>query len=158
MANAQLRLVPLQTAAEAAATSTDPARRVFDHWLFMFGRSANRCKMGPTRRAVISAALTLYDESQLFAAIDGMASDPLDDCTSDKMRDAMREIEWILAREARIERWADRGDALQLAAMRGEVVPPEAEAAAPVDPAVAAAHRARLRDMAARQRGVPDVR
>lgn len=125
----------------------------------MFGRSPNRCKMGPTRRAVISAALVIYEEDQLMAAIDGMASDPLDDCTSDKMRDAMREIEWLLAREARVERWADRGDALKAAMLRSDAAP-VVESIQPVeiDPAEAAAHRARLRDLAARSRGAANGR
>lgn len=93
-----------------------------------------------------------------MAAIDGMAADPLDDCRSDKMRDAMREIEWLLATEARIERWSERGDALKLDLQREDtaqvIVLPVAEE---VDPAVVAASRARLRDMAARKRGVANA-
>lgn len=157
--SAQLRLVQMQTPAEASSGSKDPTRRVFDHWLFMFGRSPNRCKMGPTRRAAINQALTLYDEDQLMAAIEGMAADPLEDCSSDKMRDAMREIEWLLGREARIERWADRGEALRLRAQRQvdqAGVQPIVEAPEVVDPAAVALYRERIRQIAARSRGVAD--
>lgn len=153
----QLKLVQMQTAADAAATSTDPVRRVFDHWLFMFGRSANRCKLGATRRPVISAALALYDEDQLMAAIDGMASDPLDDCRSDKMRDAMREIEWFMATEARIERWALKGDALKFDLLREDTAEVVEHPTELVDPAAKAAAKARLRDIAASRRGAANA-
>lgn len=158
-ASSQLKLVQMQTPEEAAKQSTDPVRRVFDHWLFMFGRSANRCKLGPTRAAAINAALVLYDEDQLMAAIEGMAADPLADCASEKMRDAMREIEWILGREARVERWADRGDALRIQALRqakADATPAPTDSPAPIDPAAAQAARLHLRKLAARARGVAD--
>ena len=138
---------------ESAQGSTDPVRRVFNHWLFMFARSPNRCKLDPVRKAAIGAALVLYDEDQLCAAIEGMAADPLDDCHSDKMRAAMREIEWLLARGSRIERWADMGDRLRLEALRREVAPEPEAVESIVDPAVAAAARERLRQMAATRRG-----
>lgn len=138
---------------ESAQGSTDPVRRVFDHWLFMLGRAPNRCKLDPVRKAAIGAMLTLYDEDQLCAAIEGMAADPLDDCGSDKMRAAMREIEWLMARGSRIERWADIGDRLRLEALRRETVPEAAPVQSIVDPAVAAAARERLRQMAATRRG-----
>lgn len=93
--------------------TADPVRRIFEHWVAMFNRNVRRCKLGPTRRAAINAALAMgYDEETLLACIDGIASDPLDNCRHDGIREAMRELEWLLASEARIERWAERGDQL----------------------------------------------
>lgn len=159
MAASQLRLVDVHAPARAA--SQDPTRQVFDHWVFMLGRSVARCKLGPTRRGVINAALTLYDVDTLCMAIEGMAADPLADCASDKMRDAMREVEWLLARESRVERWAEMGERLRgqaddLAVRQAQRAsqPPEADAPA-ADPAAVAAARERLRALAtqARQQG-----
>ncbi|MCU7370249.1 hypothetical protein PEC18_05035 [Paucibacter sp. O1-1] len=140
--------------------TTDPARRVFEHWLFVNSRNPRRCKMGPTRRMAIQAALAMgYDTEMLMAAVEGMAADPLDavggesQAARDRMRDAMREIEWLMAREARIERWAEKGDALRALVA---LPPPAAEPLAPaVDPAAEAAARARLlaRIQAQRQGG-----
>lgn len=142
--------------------SNDPARRIFEHWLVLFARSPARCKLGPTRRAAINAALAMgYDEPTLCLAIEGMAADPLDDCSAARIRDAMREIEWLLAREARIERWADRGELLraqadelqaQQSAAAGQ---PQADAALPDADAIAQAMaaRQRLAALAARLRG-----
>jgi len=82
-----------------------------------------------------------------------MAADPLDDCGTDKMRDAMREIEWLLGRASRIERWAEAGDRLRLQAQRAQREPVPEQAAEVVDPAVAAAAREALRKMAAQRSG-----
>lgn len=156
---AQLSLVqPLtRNAATQAKTSADPTRRVFEHWVFMFARNPARCKMGPTRKTAINAALALYDEEQVLLCIEGMAADPLDGCT-EQMARAMRELEWLLAKEARIERWAEMGDALRErasdVAMAAEAAPPQVDQ--PPDElelARIAAERERLRTLAARMRG-----
>lgn len=109
---AQLRLVTEVAAVDMGCAPGDDTRRVFEHWLFMFGRNPRRCKLGPTRRAAINAALTLYDVETIELAIDGMAADPLDGCRPEA-REAMHELEWLLAKESRVERWAGQGDALQ---------------------------------------------
>ena len=150
----QLRLVT-DDPAPGFTSSTDPTRQVFEHWLFMTGRNPRRCKLGPTRRAAINAALQLYDLETVQRAIDGMADDALEGKPA-SMRDAMREIEWFLATEARVDHWAAKGDALHERAVQAEQVArqrahqPEPVAA---DPAVAAAARERLRKMAAQGRG-----
>ena len=149
---AQLRLITTPASA-TPAPSTDPTRQVFEHWLYMLAKSPARCKLGPTRRAAINAALTLYDVETLHLAIEGMAGDPLDGC-SDKMAAAMRELEWLLAKEARVERWADMGEHFRLRVQRDEhqaAAEPDI-APAPVDPVVAAAARDRLRQFCAARR------
>lgn len=152
MALPQLKLVQ-DTAPGFDFNTSDSARRVFEHWLFMLGRSPRRCKMGPTRRQAIQAALAMgYEVDVLLLAIEGMAADPLEGARDDRMRDAMREIEWLLGREARIERWAEMGERLRCeaaapAAMRDE--PPTME-----QQADDAAARERLRQRAAAMRGV----
>ena len=151
-AAAQLRLIT--TPASAAPTeSQDPMRQVFEHWLFMLAKSPARCKLGPTRRSAINAALTLYEVETLHLAIEGMAGDPMDGC-SDKMAAAMRELEWLLAKESRVERWADMGERfrqrLQYDEHQAATMPDIAPA--PVDPVVAAAARDRLRQFCAARR------
>lgn len=151
-ARPQLRLVtePVQL----PVSSNDPTRRVFDHWVAMNGRMPQRCKLGPTRRQVINAWLLVYDEDQVLAAIEGMAADPLEGCNPGQ-RAAMRELEWLLQSESRIERWAELGYA-----MRDELAAQDARGAAPVpddepvvDPEQAAAARARLVALARQRRG-----
>ena len=151
MANPQLRLVQ---DAQQPQNTTDPVRRVFDHWLFMLGRSARRCKLGPTRRAAINGALAIgYDEETLLLACEGMACVSFDG-KPESMREAMLELEWFLAREARIERAVRYGEALRDAAARQtEPAAVVQEAAVVVDPVAAAAARERLRAMAASLRG-----
>jgi len=146
-ASPQLKLV----SATEQPSPTDAARRVFEHWAFMLGRNPRRCAFGPVRRQVVRAALELYDEDLLLQAVEGMAADPLDDAASDKMREAMREIEWLLARESRIERWANVGLRLRQG-MQQQVDRPEPAEVVPVDPEKAAAGRQALRDLAARMR------
>ncbi len=152
MANAQLRLV--QDAQQPQST-TDPVRRIFEHWAFMLGRNTRRCKLGPTRRAAINAALAIgYDEDTLLLACEGMAAVSFEG-KPESMREAMLELEWFLAREARIERAVRYGEALREAVAR----PPVDDAAdaaeqAPADPVAAASARERLRTMAQAMRGV----
>lgn len=110
----QLRLLREAAAVDFGCAPTDVVRRVFEHWLRFFKRNPRRCKLGPARRTVIAAMLTVYegDPEALELAIEGMAADPLEDCAP-RMRDAMREIEWLLAKESRVERWAAKGDELR---------------------------------------------
>ena len=129
----------------------DDTRRVFEHWVFMFDRPVRRCKLGPTRRQVIDAALAMdYDVDTLLLAIEGMAADPLADAPHDRMRDAMREIEWLLAREARMERWAAMGERVRSKALRPEPVADATEAATYVGPSDE--QRAQMRAVYARLR------
>lgn len=151
MANPQLRLV--QDAQQPQST-TDPVRRVFEHWLFMLGRSPRRCKLDHYRRAAINSALAIgYDEETLMLACEGMACVSFDG-KPESMRETMLELEWFLARASRIERAVRYGEALRDAAARQPAPVVAAEAvAAPVDPVAAAAARERLRTMAAALRG-----
>lgn len=154
MSAAQLRLVVDTPLPQFGDSPKDDARRVFEHWLFMFEKSPRRCKMGPGRRQAICAALSLYGMETLELAIEGMASDPLESCT-ETMREAMVDLEWILAKESRIERWAARGEKLRESATRRRVevvrmateVPQDAEALA-AEAAAAAEAREHLRKFA----------
>lgn len=150
----QLKLVQQMPAIETGTTA-DPTRQVFEHWLFMLGHSPARCKLGPTRRQAINGALAIgYDVEVLMLAIEGMAGDPLEGC-GERMQRQMRELEWLLGTEARIEQWADKGEALRTASRRAAVrgqQHAEEPAAPDVDPAEAAAARERLRAYAAQRR------
>lgn len=155
MTQPQLKLV---TERPEQPHATDPCRQVFEHWAYMEGRSLARCKLGPTRSAAIQAALTLYDMPTLMLAIEGMAADPLADVREQRMRDAMREIEWLLAREARIERWAEAGERLH-AKLHSDSAKPPPELGPNLTPQqiaeqarLAAEARARCRELAARLR------
>ena len=153
MTTAQLRLVQ-DTAPPPQPNSADPVRRIFEHWAFMFGRSTRRCKLGPGRRAAIMAALAIgYDEDTLLLACEGMASVSFEG-RPESMREAMQELEWFMAREARIERAVRYGEALRAAAANLQHAPAAADVVVPVaDPVAVAAARERLRTMAAALRG-----
>lgn len=154
MANAQLRLVS-EPAPDQNPDTQDDTRRVFEHWVFMFNRPVRRCKLGPTRRATIDAAMAMgYDTETLMLAIEGMAADPLANARDDGQRDAMREIEWFLARESRIERWAELGERLRARAERAERTPAIAqpEQGPVVSAEELAAAKARLKALANRMR------
>jgi hypothetical protein len=110
MGSTQLKLVT--QAPEQPAEILDPTRRVFAHWLTMFGKSPNRCKMGPTRRRAIDAALTLYDEDQVLMAIEGAAADPWV-CGDNPMRRPHDDVEWLLRDESSIERYSEAGERLR---------------------------------------------
>ena len=147
----QLRLVTDHPADQFGA-ACDETRMLFEHAVVMWGRNPARCKLGPTRRRAINAMLTIYDAETLMLAIEGVAC-PLDDC-SERMRDAMREIEWLFASESRIERFARIGEALRADVARRMQRRIEAAAESePVDAAEAAKQRARLAAMAAHMRG-----
>lgn len=150
MANAQLRLVQ---DAPQQQLSTDPVRRIFEHWAFMLNRNTRRTKLGPTRRAAINAALAIgYDEDTLLLACEGMASVSFEG-KPESMREAMLELEWFLAREARIERAVRYGEQLRAAASRPEQDMRAEPTPEPADPVAAAAARERLRKMAQALRG-----
>ena len=135
--------------------ATDPTRAVFEHWVFMLGRQAARCKLGPTRRAAINGALTLYAPDELMLAVEGMAAEAFDGMPA-QAADAMRELEWLLKSESRVERFIRAGEALREKAARMDARA-RMRAAEPPPPAVdaeaqaAEAQRARqqLRTMAA---------
>lgn len=157
MSNAarQLRLVVEAPATGFGCAPDDPTRRVFEHWVFMFGRNPKRCKLGPTRRAAINAALALYDVDQLELAIDGMAADPLEGCHGG-MAEAMRDLEWLFAKESRIERWAEAGEALRERLALDDQRRQQAQAepvSTPETRAEEAASRERVQALALRLRG-----
>lgn len=154
MSTAQLRLV--QEAPPATGTTTDPTRRVFEYWLFMFDRSPRRCKLTPERRQAINAALALYELDMVLQAVEGIAALPLDDVRGgDRQRDAMREIEWFLGKGSRIERLADHGLRLRLnaeqSAREQRADPPTRGDGA--SPALVAQHMEKLRQLARVSRG-----
>lgn len=161
MATSQLRLVQ-DAPPTFNLTTADPVRQVFEHWLFMFGRSPARCKLGPTRRTAISAALAMgYDVDDLLLAVDGLASDPLDmpgrpDDEAARIRESVRELDWLMAREKRIERWMARGETLRLMAEQPDA-PAQVDQPAAVaqDAEATAAARARLVAVARQMRGAP---
>lgn len=157
MAAPQLRLIGAkQTHAgsiEQLTGSTDPTQRIFGHWLVMLGRSAAQCKLGPTRRRAIDAALTLYDEDTLCLAIEGVAC-PMPDCP-EGAREAMRALVWLFSTEDRVERFAAVGRALRAHAHRREQARQERLGDGSMngaDPAAAQAARQRLAAMAAAMR------
>jgi hypothetical protein len=154
----QLRLVTDAPPAHHAHThvAPDPTRQVFEHWVFMFGLQPGRTKLDAERRQAINGALALYSLDLVLLAVEGMAAVPMGD-KPQSMREAMRELSWFLASAKRIERCFEYGD--QVRAMLAAACVPQAmqaqeEAAAPVDPAVAAAARQRLRDLAEQCRGI----
>jgi len=109
----QLKLVKTHTPSmDAYSASSDPVARVFGEWLDWFGKSAARCKLGPARRGAIAAALQLYDEGMLVQAIIGAAADEW------LAGQEGLGIEWILANESRVERFADKGQRIQARAAR----------------------------------------
>lgn len=113
MTNPQLKLVA-DVAPGFSATALDPTRQIFEHWLLMAGKSPRRCKLGPIRRTAINSALALgYEVDMLLCAVEGMAADKLLQCSANHIRDRMREIDWLMGAEARIEHWADLGEALR---------------------------------------------
>lgn len=157
MKSSQLRLVTEPPPAHDA-TTRDPVRMIFEHWVFMFGRHPRRTKMDAERRQAISAALALYegDVQEIMRAVEGMAAVPLGD-KPQSMQDAMREPTWFLATAARIERclrYSDQLIEMAETTQRQAACPQEPQA--PADPAAAAAARERLRALAVSLRSVRD--
>lgn len=138
----QLRLVGAPDLADRPA-SHDPSRVVFEHWLFMFGKSPNRCKLGPQRRRVINAALALYELEDVLLAIEGCAADEW--CAGhNNLGREFTDVEWLLANESRIERFAEVGERLQeraAAQAKARAEQPVAASAEPDDPAAVQAAR-----------------
>lgn len=154
--HAQLRLVTDPPPAPGADADTDPTRAVFEHWVFMLGRMQARCKLGPTRRAAINGALTLYSPDELMLAMEGLAAEAFEGASPQAV-ERMHELEWALASESRIERFVRAGEALRARAdaaerrMRERAAAPADEQAVPDEAQAerAAAQRERLRRMAA---------
>ena len=136
--------------------ASEPARVVFEHWVYMLGKCPSRTKMGPGRRAAVQAALALYGLDMLLQAVDGMAAENMEG-KPDTMVAAMQDFAWLFEHERRVELYADKGLAL---AQRLAAQQREAQAAPKVvsldpepTPEEVAAQRARLRDMARQMRG-----
>lgn len=141
----QLRLVKMEPVSmDGYSASPDPVVRVFGEWLDWFGKSAARCKLGPQRRAAIAAALVLYDEEMLVQALIGASADEW------LARQDGLGIEWILASESRIERFADVGQRIQARAAAAPAVQAEPTAE---DRERAAQARAKMRAIAQRMSG-----
>lgn len=147
----QLRLV--KDAPPAHGTTVDPARQVFEHWVFMFGMHPGRTKLDAERRNAINGAIALYGVPEVLLAVEGMAAVPLGDKPA-SMQEAMREITWFLANARRVERCLRYGDQLRDAAAAPVAAVAPAEAAEPVNQEAVAQQRARLRDLAAQFRGI----
>lgn len=145
----QLRLVRTETVSMTAySNSPDPVARIFGEWLDWFGRSAARCKLGPQRRRAIAEALTLYDEEMLVQSIIGAAADEWL-----AQHDGLG-IEWVLAGESRIERFAAAGQRIQARAAAAPVqAEPAAAAPSAQDLAAAAAARERMRALVQQMSG-----
>ena len=150
MATAQLRLVQ-DAPIPPAGTSSDPVRQVFEHWVFVMVKSHARCKLDPTRRHALAAALTLHDVETLMLAVEGMAASAW--CALHREFD----LAHLVAKSALVEKYADEGEAARLRAQQEEAAtlqrthspPPGQE---PADPAAAAASRERYRALLARMR------
>lgn len=134
-------------ACAASAPATD-AQQVFEHWLFMLSKDRNRVAFGPSRRKSVQKALALYQIDTLMAAIEGCAASSWHAGDNDRNR-TYQDLELILRDEEHIERFAESGYALrdQVAGeLRAQAAPPTIEP--PSDPAVIAAHRERMRELA----------
>ncbi len=140
--------------------SADPVRRIFEHWVELNGRLIRRCKLGPDRRAAITGALAMgYDEEDLMLAIEGHAADPMQWAPNEEARRAFRDLDWMMAREKRIEAAMERGDELR-AKLADHENRASMAAASPVQPAApsptpeqVAEQRRKLREMAASMAG-----
>lgn len=157
----QLKLVTASAmsgdwAIPAPGASQDPARQVFEHWVFMLGKNPNRTKMGPGRRTAVQSALALYGLEMMLQAVDGMAAENMEG-KPDTMVAAMQDFEWLFGNERRVELYADKGLALQqqLAAREREAhAAPKVVSLEPEPtPEEVAAYRAKLRDYAKSKRG-----
>ena len=138
------------------ACEATPERRIFDHWVWMLNKPANRTAFGPTRQRAVAKMLALYDEQTLLLAIEGCAASAWHAGNNDRGR-PFTDLELILRDEAHVERFAEDGEALRQRAAR-DAARRRAAAAAPApaepdDPAAAQAAREHLRQMAARMAG-----
>lgn len=144
MASAQLKLVT-HTETPLQPTTRDPVRRVFDHWMAIHGKSPARCKLGPTRQQAIAACLLLYDEETLLLAIEGNAADHSCSAGGNTINRDLYDIEWLLATESRVERFANMGERVRQVMDEGEQHAQAQAAAPPSDPAAVLAHRQRIK-------------
>lgn len=148
----QLRLIRSDSVQMSGyAESADPLQRCFGEWLYWSGKSAARCKLGPTRRAAIRAALLLYDEPLLRLCWIGAAADEW------LAEHPHLGPEWVLQSESRIEAYIAAGERLQARAARDVQAPagPDQPTVAETDEqrAAHAASRARLLAMVRRSSG-----
>lgn len=141
----QLRLVADMPLPSALPAKADPVRQVFEHWLFMLGKSPARCKLDATRSGAIRAALLLFDAGELMLAAEGFATDAW--ACSDNRTGKPLDIEWLMAKASRIEHYAEQGEQLRAQATQAAHAPAQ-QPAAQVDPAEAEAQRERLRALA----------
>lgn len=146
----QLRLVK-DAPTHAITPPSDAIGRVFDHWLFMFGKSPRMCKLTTARRRLVGAWLTVYDEGVLGLALDGAAADAF----IAERGAQFTSLEWILRDEANIERFAEAGERMHLQLEQAHASEQHARAATPqaVSPEQAAVARERVRQWAARRSG-----
>lgn len=152
MATAQLRLVQDAPIPKPGASS-DPVRQVFEHWVFVMGKSPARCKLDTARRSALAAALTLHDVETLMLAVEGMAASAW--CAAHREFD----LAHLVAKSALIEKYADEGEAARLRAQQEEAASLQSAqsqlaAQEPADPVAAAAARDRYRALLARMRNV----
>jgi hypothetical protein len=131
--------------------SADAVERLFEHWVFMFGKNPRRCALGRVRRKVITEALALYDEETLEMAIEGCASSAWHAGENDRGKE-FNDIELIFRNEAKVERFAEDGE--QLRARAAEEARPKAVVlelrGERETPEQVTARRTLLRDLAAR--------
>lgn len=148
---AQLWLVGRQEQPEPE----DEARQVFEHWCYMMEKNANRCAFGPARRQRVNAMLALYGSPEmLLLAIEGCAADAYANGANNLGR-TFNDLVDIFADEARLERYAEAGEALRLRAQRRLAAQQASaqEPAEPVDPAKVLADKERLRAWLKAMRG-----
>jgi len=161
-ANDLFGLTPAQAAAAQAVDAESAVQRVFDHWVWMMGKSPKRVAMGPQRRRAIQRMLDLYPEDTLMLAIEGCAASPFHRGDNDRGR-PFNDIELILRDEPHVERFADEGQRLR---DRAEAMAQQemrralanagraAPSTQPAEQHERAAMAARLRDLAAACAGV----
>jgi hypothetical protein len=154
------KAAPMPDTAGLPDDDSTPTERVFAHWVFMLGRNAKRCALGPARRKVIDRALVLYDEDTLLLAVEGCAASAWHAGDNDRGR-PFNDIELILRDEAHVERFAADGEALRTRLLRRQAHADEAAKVVPIvpaDPAAIAAQRQALAAMAAELRARRGVR
>lgn len=158
MGTGQLRLVGSTGQQENSvdiAARPDATGRVFERWVFMLGKNARRCVLGPERRRLIERALGLYDEATLLLAIDGCASSAWHAGQNDR-GEPFQDLSLILRNERNIERFAELGERLHEAFERQQLDHAQAaasEESTPESAARAELARQRLREYVAAKLG-----
>jgi hypothetical protein len=143
MSNAQLKLIVSGISGNSTTqpATADPVRSVFDHWLALHNKNPARCKLGPTRRQAIAAALLLYSADDLQLATEGNLIDPW--CVANNRHD----IDWLVVGESRIERFMELGETLRTRMAADDHQAQQTQQQTPSDPAVVKAHMQRIRAM-----------